>query len=397
MRGKPLGELSRLLLTRGLWFIALELCFFRFLIFFNADVTTMLSMLQVIWAIGWSLIVLAAIIHLPMRAIVLWASRRSRCTTRSMAFRSPRSPVPARPSPASARRCGNPARARTDLSVRQHGPIVFVLYPLVHGLASCGPGTGRIVYTSRTRRRRALLRAGPRSLLASSSSAPSTCTVNLRIGRAEHADEDFSLVPGLSKYPPSLLYLMMTLGPALIFLGLFDRDDPGVVSRLFVTFGRVPLFFYCLQWFVSHSLAIVAVKLAGKPTDYLFSNLVIGPPPPPGTGFGLPTVYALWSLRRPDLSAVRVVRGSESAPARLVAELPLRARSFVGSRVGARGLGIRGSDLGSGYRGFRLWPGRSTESRQLMAPSLLVLSGPPQSPAAPRARPGRPRRSENPA
>src|SRR3954471_2101224 len=71
MRGKPLGELSKLLLTRGLWFIALELFFFRFLLFFNADVTTMLSMLQVIWAIGWSLVVLAAIVHLPLRAIVV--------------------------------------------------------------------------------------------------------------------------------------------------------------------------------------------------------------------------------------------------------------------------------------------------------------------------------------
>ena len=58
----------------------------------------------------------------------------------------------------------------------------------------------------------------------------------------------------------------------------------------------MPLFFYCLQWFVSHTLAIVAMKLAGQPTDFLFSNIVIGPPPPPGFGFGLGTVYALWIL-----------------------------------------------------------------------------------------------------
>ena len=100
----------------------------------------------------------------------------------------------------------------------------------------------------------------------------------------------------VSKYPPSLLYLLMTLGPALIFLGAYDRAARGVVARIFITFGRVPMFFYVLQWITAHSLAIVATKLAGKPTDFLFGNIVVGPPPPPGFGFGLGTVYALWII-----------------------------------------------------------------------------------------------------
>ena len=67
------------------------------------------------------------------------------------------------------------------------------------------------------------------------------------------------------------------------------------VARVLVTFGRVPLFFYVLQWLTAHVLAVAAEWIAGKPVAYLF-NLFVGPPPPAGTGFGLATVYALWIL-----------------------------------------------------------------------------------------------------
>jgi hypothetical protein len=66
------------------------------------------------------------------------------------------------------------------------------------------------------------------------------------------------------------------------------------IARVFITFGRVPLFFYVGQWVVAHILAIVASLAAGKPTAYLFSNVFVGPPPPANTGFNLPIVYALW-------------------------------------------------------------------------------------------------------
>jgi hypothetical protein len=61
-------------------------------------------------------------------------------------------------------------------------------------------------------------------------------------------------------------------------------------------YGRVPLFFYVLQWIVAHTLAILAGRIAGKPIDYLFANIGFGPPPAPGSGFGLAMVYALWIL-----------------------------------------------------------------------------------------------------
>ena len=68
------------------------------------------------------------------------------------------------------------------------------------------------------------------------------------------------------------------------------------LRSFFITYGRVPLFFYLLQWIVAHTLAIFAGVIAGKPVDYLFTNIVFAPSAKPGSGFGLVTVYALWIL-----------------------------------------------------------------------------------------------------
>lgn len=91
-----------------------------------------------------------------------------------------------------------------------------------------------------------------------------------------------------SKYPPSLVFLLMTLGPALLLLALLERAPPPLADRL-ATFGRVPLFFY-----VSH--LVVARLLAGAVALLLGFDLTLLPKDPvaAGWGFGLPVVYAAW-------------------------------------------------------------------------------------------------------
>jgi uncharacterized membrane protein len=98
----------------------------------------------------------------------------------------------------------------------------------------------------------------------------------------------------LTKYPPSLLYLMMTIGPGIVFLALAERHTSGTVARVFITFGRVPFFFYFLQWAVAHTLAIAETWLANRPFAYLFSNIGLAGPLPSSVGFSLPVVYAIW-------------------------------------------------------------------------------------------------------
>ena len=99
-----------------------------------------------------------------------------------------------------------------------------------------------------------------------------------------------------SKYPPSLLFLLMTLGPAMLVLALTDRiDGRSVWQRIGIVFGRVPMFYYILQWFAAHVSAILLSYIAGKDISYYFANILdMGQAAQPGYGFPLWVVYVTW-------------------------------------------------------------------------------------------------------
>jgi hypothetical protein len=100
----------------------------------------------------------------------------------------------------------------------------------------------------------------------------------------------------LTKYPPSLLYLCMTLGPAILLLAFLERDRRGALGRALVNFGRVPFLFYVLQWVFAHGVAYAAYKAVGKPTEALFILHNNSPEVLARAGFSLPVVYAVWIL-----------------------------------------------------------------------------------------------------
>ncbi|WP_239649832.1 hypothetical protein [Methylocucumis oryzae] len=94
------------------------------------------------------------------------------------------------------------------------------------------------------------------------------------------------------KYPPSLAYLLMTLGPALVLLGLFDRIKPKTLPILPI-FGRTALFYYLLHLYVIHGLAVIVAVL----TDGPVIPLLLGPwskEMPEHYGYDLPVVYGIW-------------------------------------------------------------------------------------------------------
>jgi uncharacterized membrane protein len=298
VRGKSKPELSRFLVARGLWFIAVELLVLRLVILMNADYDVLLAFLQVIWAIGWSLVVLAAVIHLPLRAIVVLSIAVIAGHNLLDGFRVT--------SGTGGAFAGAAAAIWKILHVPgpmfpfgTPGPAVLVLYPLIPWVAvmPAGYALGAVFQWPQPDRRRLLIWLG------------CALTVGFVALRATNLYGDpirwsaqsstmrtiFSFL-AVSKYPPSLLYLMMTLGPALIFLAWCERHTRGRFARLLITYGRVPLFFYVLQWIVAHGFAILGSYLAGKPTAYLFGNLFLSPPPPAGYGFSLPVVYAMWIL-----------------------------------------------------------------------------------------------------
>jgi uncharacterized membrane protein len=107
-----------------------------------------------------------------------------------------------------------------------------------------------------------------------------------------------------TKYPPSLLFLLMTLGPSMLALAWFERRSGsterqslfGKVRNFFVTFGRVPLFFYILQWYTAHLIAVGLHYVTGKPVAWMFDSGALLSGAPPGVGFNLAVVYAFWII-----------------------------------------------------------------------------------------------------
>jgi hypothetical protein len=98
----------------------------------------------------------------------------------------------------------------------------------------------------------------------------------------------------VQKYPPSLLYLLMTLGPAMLALALFEKETRGKIGQFFVTFGRVPLFFYILQWYFAHGIAILLGLAAGQPVAYQWGPFFEKQNAPAGVGFGILITYLAW-------------------------------------------------------------------------------------------------------
>ncbi len=87
----------------------------------------------------------------------------------------------------------------------------------------------------------------------------------------------------------------MTLGPAILALAVFEMGrGGGRIREFFVTFGRVPLFFYLLQWPLAHMISIVLHLAFGKPTQWLFRSPMDFVGGTPGMGFNLAVVYLCW-------------------------------------------------------------------------------------------------------
>lgn len=184
-----------------------------------------------------------------------------------------------------------------------NGPdhVVFAAYPLIPwiGVTAVGFSLGRVFDWESDRRRAFLLRLGV---------VVSVAFVALRAldaygDAARWAPQPTALFTVLSflnttKYPPSLLFLLMTLGPALLLLGAVDRQTPGVLRQALVI-GKVPLFYYILHFFLIHLLAVVTCYLRYGSVHWMFESpdLAHYPvSPPPGWGYSLPVVYFVWAF-----------------------------------------------------------------------------------------------------
>ena len=99
----------------------------------------------------------------------------------------------------------------------------------------------------------------------------------------------------VTKYPPSILYMLMTIGPALILLSLFEKTN-NMVSREIIVFGKVPFFYYVLHVFLIHFFAWIAFFITGHSWQQLDFTHFRNGSLPYGSGYRLWVVYMVWAL-----------------------------------------------------------------------------------------------------
>jgi len=284
------GELSRFLITRGLWLIFLELTLLRLILLSQISVHGSPLILMILWAIGLSMIALAGLIHLPLPLLA----------GLSIVIISLHNLLDG----VSAERFGRAAWLWDIL--HQQDVLTFlgvkfaIAYPVLPwiGVMASGYCLGTAFSWEAKRRQRFLMRLG----FALTVAFLVVRAINIYGDPAPWSRQSSSLFTTLSflnttKYPPSLDFLLMTLGPALAILGWLERFHFSFTNPLIV-FGRVPFFYYGAHLLVAHLIAIAMNFLRYGPTSFL----LIAPPSmgspselfPPDYGFPLWTVYAVW-------------------------------------------------------------------------------------------------------
>jgi len=284
-RGKTKPELARFLLTRGLWLIFLEFTVIRFGWLFNVEYS--LSFGQVIWAIGISMIALAGLIFLSIRAIAVFGIAM-------IVLHNFLDGI----TPGQMGVFGWPWQIihSGGVIVLSSDTIYVALYPLIPwvGVMATGYATGSLLVKDEPVRRKILLRLGLGMILAFILLRASNIYGD-PVQWSTQKNFVFTILSFIKceKYPPSLLYLLMTLGPAIALLPPLEKIK-GRFSSFVITFGRVPMFYYVIHIFLIHALAIVTAYFSVHEVRFLFSNN------PPGSwgiqfGFGLAVVYLVWA------------------------------------------------------------------------------------------------------
>jgi uncharacterized membrane protein len=300
LRGERLAgkaALARYLALRGLGLVLLELTVLRFSWTFNFDYAHYI-LAGVIWAIGWCMVLMAGLVWLPPRVVGIIGIVIIFGHNLVDPFRAQLIPV-LRASPLAwvwqllyfggGIELGGP-----------NGPLLMVLYSIVPwiGVMAAGYWFGTLLRAQPARRDKLCYLLGAIAVVA---------FLILRgwnlYGEPNHWSAPGGKLPPLlaflntTKYPASLQFLLMTLGPAFLLAPVLERLR-GPVARVLTIFGRVPFFYYLLHIPLIHVAAIVVSLLrSGHVEPWLFDNHpMLNPPAPPGYTWSLGLLYAVWGV-----------------------------------------------------------------------------------------------------
>ena len=244
-------------------------------------------MLLVVWALGWAMITLSALVRLPASVVatfgvIMIAGHNLFDAVKSA---SPLWSILHAPG--------------FVIATREH--VVFAAYPLIPwiGVTAAGYGLGQVYGRDANRRQAFLVRLG----LGLSLAFLVIRGINSYGDPARWVQQKTAMFTVLSflnttKYPPSLLFLLMTLGPALVSLWFVDRGTPRVLRPALVI-GRVPLFYYLLHFSLIHLLALATCYVRYGSAHWMFESPDLAHYPftaPPGWGYSLTVVYVVWVL-----------------------------------------------------------------------------------------------------
>jgi uncharacterized membrane protein len=291
-RGKSIQQVSRFFLTRGLWLVLLELTIVDFSWTFKPWAAA-----GVIWILGWSMVCMALIVRLPLRWIAVVGV--GMIATHNLLDGI---------NPASFGKLAwlwSLLHQPGPLQVTSHFTfmVLYVLIPWV-GVMAAGFAFGALL--PRPDRRKWILALGISTtalfllLRGFNLYGNSTSGMPFSVGPWTHQPTlSLTVISFLNteKYPPALDYLLMTLGPALILLGLLDgaKAERGL-GRILLVYGRVPMFYYILHLYLIHILAILVAFAFHQPAAWLWQGAMFLQPTPAGYGQGLPFIYAMWIL-----------------------------------------------------------------------------------------------------
>jgi uncharacterized membrane protein len=283
--------------TRGLWLVGLEatVVYFAWTNSFSIGVW----LFGVIAVIGVGMVALGALVHLPLPAVI----GVGLVLTVGHNLADPIVPSDLG-SFAWLWILAHEGSVRSEIPILlgDPGPGLIVIYPCLPwiGVMALGYALGPLCARPRDQRRRTLLRLGG-GLTAG--------FVVLRLldvygDPTPWAPQDSVVMTiaaflNCEKYPPSLLYLLMTLGPAVVLLAILDRE-PGPIGHVLVTFGRVPLFYYVLHLYLIHlSSRLLYLVMYGEALSSMGTSLRVLTGEgswPPWYGHDLPVVYVAWVL-----------------------------------------------------------------------------------------------------
>ena len=287
--GRRHADLSRFLFIRGVWLVLLELTVIRVAWTFNFDFPNYL-LAGVIWVIGWCMMLTSALVRLRPNTV-------GAIGIGIILFHNALMPplINAVPSLGELWKILYVGFAQGYVS----GTPLIVLYSIVPwiGVMAAGYAFGSVLAMEPAKRNRTCARIGLGAIALFLVLRGTNLYGDPQPWSATSPMPPFLSFLNTTKYPASLSFLLMTLGPTIAVIPLLDHVR-GRIAQWVTVFGRVPFFYYVLHIPVIHALALIVSKIRlGEMSPWLFTNHPMGnPPPPDGYTWSLGLLYLVWAI-----------------------------------------------------------------------------------------------------